>query len=130
MTMSEIKFCPHCDGQPVIGTGKCLIYYGARISCKFCGASTRFYTSKISLEDAKQQAIKAWNRRDSPANRGQWVYWEGWIGNHDQRIDDATCKDCGYKHPTVRWRKGDERNSTPDKLANYCPNCGLEMFKR
>ena len=32
---------------------------------------------------------------------GRWIYWDGWKGNHDQRIDDATCSECGYEHPTV-----------------------------
>ena len=128
--MSDLKYCPFCDGEPVMSAGKAFFRYFAEVSCKFCGAKTKFYSSKISLEDAKQKAIEAWNRRDSPANRGQWKYWDGWVGNHDQRIDDATCSECGYKHPTVRWRKGDKPNSTPDKLSNYCPNCGLEMFKR
>ena len=38
---------------------------------------------------------------------GRWIYWEGWCGNHDMRIEDAVCSECGYKHPVVRWERGD-----------------------
>ncbi len=64
-----------------------------------------------------------------PFTHGKWEYWDGWVGNHDQRIDDATCSECGYKHPTVRWEKGDKPKSTPDKLFNFCPQCGAKMDK-
>ena len=60
---------------------------------------------------------------------GRWIYWDGWIGNSCQRIDDAVCSNCGYKHPTVYWTKGDEHNSTPNKLADICPNCKAVMNK-
>lgn len=60
---------------------------------------------------------------------GCWIYWDGWIGNSCQRIDDAVCSNCGYKHPTVYWTKGDEHNSTPNKLADICPNCKVVMNK-
>ena len=33
---------------------------------------------------------------------GEWIYWDGLRGNHDQRIEDATCSKCGYIHHTVR----------------------------
>lgn len=61
----------------------------------------------------------------------RWLFWEGWIGNHDKRIEDATCSACGYKHPTVRRTYGS--SETPqdvlNKLSNYCPNCGKPMIK-
>ena len=50
-----------------------------------------------------------------------WQYWDGWCGNHDKRIDDATCSKCGYKHPIVR--------GTPELLADYCAGCGAKMIK-
>lgn len=59
----------------------------------------------------------------------RWIYWEGWCGNHDQRIDDAVCSECGYKHPVVRRVQGDERNITPNKLESMCPNCKSIMDK-
>lgn len=59
-----------------------------------------------------------------------WEYWSGWAGNHDQRIEDATCSNCGYKHPTVRLDYVDGKfikGYVPDKLAKECPNCGAKM---
>ena len=53
----------------------------------------------------------------------EWKYWSGWSGNHDKRIDDATCSKCGYKHPTIRF-------GTPDLLQDYCPSCKSRMKKR
>ena len=66
---------------------------------------------------------------DDKTEYGHWIYWDGWIGNSSQRIDDATCSECGYKHPTVCWTNGDRHNSTPDKLADICPNCKTTMRK-
>lgn len=54
-------------------------------------------------------------------NTARWEYWDGWCGNHDKRIEDATCSKCGYKHPTVR--------GTPELLADYCPYCHSKMIK-
>lgn len=53
-----------------------------------------------------------------------WEYWAGWVGNHDKRIDDATCSKCGFKHPTVRGY------DAPDQLYKFCPSCGRRMGKR
>jgi ribosomal protein L37E len=50
--------------------------------------------------------------------QGHWVYWDGWKGNHDYRIDDATCSKCGYLHPIVRMN-GLE---TPKLLSTKCPS--------
>lgn len=54
-------------------------------------------------------------------NMAKWIYWDGWKGNHDQRIDNATCSKCNYIHPTVK--------SSPDNLFDYCPKCGSKMKK-
>lgn len=51
----------------------------------------------------------------------EWLYWPGWSGNHDKRIDDATCSNCGYKHLTVY--------NTPDNLSDKCPRCQKKMRK-
>lgn len=48
-----------------------------------------------------------------------WEVWDGWSGNHDQRIEDATCSNCGYKHQTVY--------SSLKKLSIVCPKCDLRM---
>ncbi|MDY5509495.1 hypothetical protein [Dysosmobacter sp.] len=56
---------------------------------------------------------------------GHWEYWEGWRGNHDRRIDGATCSVCGYEHPTV-YDVEDPRKS----LAPLCPVCGTRMDER
>lgn len=53
-----------------------------------------------------------------------WKYWGGWGGNHDKRIDDATCSNCGFKHPTVRGY------DAPNQLHKICPRCGLRMGHR
>ena len=64
---------------------------------------------------------------------GHWIYWDGWCGNHDRRIEDAVCSECGYKHPVVRWERGDsisKKNAYEivlNKLADKCPGCGVEM---
>lgn len=50
-----------------------------------------------------------------------WEYWGGWAGNHDKRIDDAKCSNCGFKHPTVRG------GNAPDQLYKLCPHCGRYM---
>lgn len=50
-----------------------------------------------------------------------WNYWKGRCGNHDKRIEDATCSNCGYKHPTVK--------GSPKLLSDYCPCCKSKMKK-
>jgi hypothetical protein len=53
----------------------------------------------------------------------EWKYWAGWCGNHDKRIEDATCSKCGYEHPTIRY-------GSPDLLQDYCPSCKSKMKKK
>lgn len=48
-----------------------------------------------------------------------WKVWGGWSGNHDQRIEDATCSKCGYKHPTV--------HRSLKNLSPTCMNCKSSM---
>ncbi len=60
---------------------------------------------------------------------GEWKFWEGWMSNHDMRIEDATCSVCGYKHPTVRRTYGirETMQDVLNKLSNYCADCGAKM---
>lgn len=51
----------------------------------------------------------------------RWMYWGGWASNHDQRIDDAKCLKCGYKHETVY--------GSTKKLAQRCPRCNRIMIR-
>ena len=73
--------------------------------------------------------------KEETVKRGRWIYWSGWCGNHDMRIEDAVCSECGYKHPTVRWEKYDAINKKDayeivlNKLADECPVCGAVMQK-
>jgi hypothetical protein len=52
----------------------------------------------------------------------EWKYWDGWSGNHDKRIEDATCSKCGYKHSAVK--------GSPNLLQDYCPCCKSKMKKQ
>ena len=58
----------------------------------------------------------------SPKYEAKWEYWAGWSGNHDKRIDDATCSKCGYKHGTIRHKN-------PSYLPDVCPRCHSKMDK-
>jgi len=49
-----------------------------------------------------------------------WLFWEGWVGNHDKRIDDAECSNCSFKHPTVY--------KSLNNLSKVCPSCGSKML--
>ena len=74
-------------------------------------------------------------KKEESVKRGRWIYWEGWCGNHDMRIEDAVCSECGYKHPTVRWERGDSISKKDayeivlNKLSDECPKCGAIMQK-
>lgn len=82
----------------------------------------QIYSLHVHEDDVKEQKC------------GRWVYWDGWRGNHDLRIEDATCSECGYEHPTVRWVQGDPRGGAAyeavlNKLSGECPRCGALMQK-
>jgi ribosomal protein S27AE len=63
--------------------------------------------------------------------KAKWQFWEGWMSNHDMRIDDATCSNCGYKHYAVRRTpySNETEQDVLNKLSNFCPNCGKPMDK-
>lgn len=83
---------------------------------------------EVDLKEWKEEIQNKINQI-SNVKYGRWIYWDGWKGNSGQRIDDATCSECGYKHPTVWRNQGEEYNSTPDKLADICPSCKAIMNK-
>lgn len=55
------------------------------------------------------------------SDEAYWEVWAGWVGNHDRRIDGATCSNCGFKHPTVYEREA------LSQLYKTCPQCGKKM---
>ena len=67
---SEFKPCPYCGGADIDfysavtsnkRYGKYLTIVYAK--CTFCGARSRAFNDFISMEEAEDLAIKAWNRR-------------------------------------------------------------------
>jgi hypothetical protein len=64
----------------------------------------------------------------------KWEFWSGWVGNHDRRIEDATCSNCGYVHPTIRreivnnkFKPNETTQDILNKLSDTCPGCGAKM---
>lgn len=64
------------------------------------------------------------NQKYGDADKAYWDYMSGWINNQGKCIEDATCSNCGFKHPIVRGE------NAPDKLSETCPKCGCLMEKR
>lgn len=90
--------------------------------CNECAKKIR----NIDVDDFKKFFIRTFmgkTEREDVEYDAEWKYWEGWCGNHDKRIDDATCSKCGYKHPTIRF-------GSPDLLQDYCPSCKSKMKKK
>ena len=69
--------------------------------------------------------------KDDLGQCGKWEFWDGWIGNHDKRIEDATCSKCGYKHHTVRreFQSNETAQDVLNKLSDICPGCGIKMLR-
>lgn len=53
-----------------------------------------------------------------------WKVWSGWVGNHDNRIEGATCSNCGNVHPTICHAH------SVNELSPYCAKCGRVMKVR
>ena len=78
----------------------------------------------IDTDDFKEFFVEKFMGVTSSAEwDAEWKYWEGWMSNHDKRIEDATCSNCGYRHPTIRF-------GNPDLLQDYCPSCKSKMKKQ
>lgn len=86
--------------------------------------------SAVTLEmDAIHHEVSATIRTDEKTDfslppEAYWEFWPGWVGNHDKRIDDAKCSNCGFRHPTVRGV------DAPKQLYKVCPNCCKKMGYR
>lgn len=59
----ELKPCPFCGGKAEIATGSVFMWEHI-IVCKNCGASSKTVIG-ITLSQAREKAIEAWNRRVS-----------------------------------------------------------------
>lgn len=89
------------------------------------GNSTLYLKRMIQLDELTRlkHIIHDFPAADvAEVKHGKWVYWPGWVGNHDKRIDGATCSICGFKHPTVLHVR------TPkESLYKNCPECRAKM---
>ena len=98
-------------------------YDGVRLnnSGKMIDGNIKFEDSNNIFNEV-ERASREWFDNSEPKaveKKAVWIYWEGWKSNHDRRIDDAVCSQCGYKHPTVY--------GSLDKLAQICPWCKSQM---
>lgn len=100
------KRCPNCETDMTFASSDSDVsgWQDLFYECEKCNITIYIY----KIEEGLVMRGKA-----------NWIIWAGWRGNHDQRIDDAKCSKCGYKHFTVY--------NSPEKLSNYCPNCGSKM---
>lgn len=60
--MNELKPCPFCGGTAEIETSNEFLYWWTAV-CSECRTGTRGYK-------LKEEAIAAWNRRDTPQGTG------------------------------------------------------------
>ena len=144
MDNTLLKPCPFCGGEGEIITLKTKQGQKSSVSCSKCTCKLTALEPAYYDGNIEQDVICEWNTRyncasvsnkeEEPVRRGRWVYWSGWRGNHDMRIEDAVCSECGYEHPAVRWEQSDPRGkgayeSVLNKLKYECPKCGALMQK-
>ena len=79
-----------------------------------------YVLNQFRNEEARELYNKLIGVKEIPYE-AEWKYWDGWMSNHDKRIDDATCSKCGYEHTIVK--------GSPELLSDYCPNCNSKMKK-
>ena len=70
---------------------------------------------KTALETCREWFANA----EKSQRKAKWLYWPGWEGNHDRRIEGAKCSYCGWEHPTVY--------GSTDKLGKICYSCHSRM---
>lgn len=70
--------------------------------CPFCGALLS----------------NGYDRTHTSEHKVYWKVWEGWKGNHDNRVEDAKCSSCGFTHCTVKGIS---------ELPKSCPNCNSNI---
>src|SRR5574343_874061 len=69
------------------------------------GSIQRVEPENIKFEDNAdffkqvEQASSEWfdnSELKMVEKKAVWIYWDGWKSNHDRRIEDAVCSQCGY----------------------------------
>lgn len=122
--IDALKACLNLINKPYCINNKDCVYLATVLELIEEFPKDEFDSQKNNLNNEVEESVK----------RGRWVYWGGWCGNHDMRIEDAVCSECGYKHPTVRFEQGDPRGAEAyeavlNKLSDECPKCGALMQK-
>jgi ribosomal protein S27AE len=109
-------------------------YFGddGKAHCSECDMPGMAYAWKYCPNCGAAMELASNNDRKT----AKWEFWEGWVGNHDMRIEDATCSNCGYVHPTVRrelignkFKSGETPQDILNKLSDTCLRCGARMSK-
>ena len=114
--MAKLKPCPFCGAEPIVTGQYNMAAEWYQCSCPKCHISQTGNGYRSRLE-----AFDAWNRRtnDGPAVQAEWQ------GKGDGYADGALvfdvwhCSECGYCI--------DDGTDDPERLPNYCPNCGAKM---
>ena len=80
---------------------------------------------RVIMEDDFKKAIKKMPKSIivdvAPVRHAHWEYWDGWMSNHDMRIECA-CSACGYKD-VVRGYGYDNIKHLPER----CHGCWAKM---
>ncbi len=87
--------------------------------CPLCKTVYSPLVSSCTCSKNNQNSNNTGQVNNIKCNKANWIIWGGWKGNHDRRIDDAKCSNCGFIHPTVY--------NSIDNLNRYCPLCNSEM---
>ena len=91
-----------------IHCAECDSYHGVR--CRAC-----WVDDTLDYIDSEPTADVA------PVRHAHWEYWDGWMSNHDMRIECA-CSACGYKD-VVRGYGYDNIKHLPER----CHGCWAKM---